>query len=205
VRARSTHAGHAIAAVALAAVIGCGGGERQDENEPSGDFDLEIVDASFPKTQKLAKSTELKITVRNSGEEAVPNLAVTVNGFGYVRDETDLSDPNRPRFAVNGRPMQIGGFPEAQDTVPRGCDTAYVSTWACGALKPGAERTLRWTVTPVAAGPYKVDYRVAAGLNGKAKAVVAGGGVPEGSFAGTISDKPNHTLVGPDGKTVVNE
>ena len=38
VRARSTHAGHAVAAIALTAVIGCGGGDSQDANEPSGDF-----------------------------------------------------------------------------------------------------------------------------------------------------------------------
>jgi hypothetical protein len=205
VRARSTHAGHAVAAIALAAVIGCGGGERQDANEPSGDFDVEVVDASFPKTQKLGQSSDLELTVRNVGDEAVPNLAVTVNGFGYRREETGLSDPNRPRFAVNGLPVEIGGFPEAREAAPRGCDTAYVNTWACGALKPDGVRTLRWTVTAVVSGPYKIDYSVAAGLNGKAKAVVSGGGAPKGSFAGIISDKPNHTLIGPDGKTVVNE
>ena len=46
---------------------------------------------------------------------------------------------------------------------------------------------------------------MAGGLNGKAKAVVAGGSVPEGSFAGTISDKANHTRIGADGKTVVTD
>ena len=133
------------------------------------------------------------MTVRNSGSEDVPNLAVTVNGFSYRREETDLSDPNRPRFAVNGLPVEIGGFPEARDAAPRGCGTAYVNTWACGPLAPGNERTLRWTVTAVVTGPYEIDYRVAAGLHGKAKAVVAGGGAPEGSFTGVVSDKPDHT------------
>jgi hypothetical protein len=64
---------------------------------------------------------------------------------------------------------------------------------------------MRWSVTAVAAGPYEVSYRVAAGLNGKARAVLAGGDSPaEGSFAGTVSDKPNQTRVGADGKSVVN-
>ena len=99
----------------------------------------------------------------------------------------------------------MGGFPEAREAAPEGCDTAYVNTWACGPLEPDDEKTLRWTVTAVAAGPYKVEYRVAGGLNGKAKAVVAGGGAPEGSFAGTISDKANHTRIGADGKTVVSD
>ena len=63
---------------------------------------------------------------------------------------------------------------------------------------------MRGSVTAVVAGPYEVSYRVAAGLNGKAKAVLAGGDSAEGSFAGTVSDKPNQTRVGSDGKSVVN-
>ena len=49
-----------------------------------------------------------------------------------------------------------------------------MNTWACGPLEPGDERTLRWTVTAVVTGPFKINYRVAAGLNGKAKAVRGG-------------------------------
>jgi hypothetical protein len=205
VRARSTHALCAVATTALLAAAACGGGERQDANEPSGDFEVEVLNASFPKSQKLGKSAHFEITVRNAGDEAVPNLAVTVSGFGYRREETGLADPSRPRFAVNGLPEQIGGFPEAIEDSPRGCATAYVDTWACGSLEPDSEKTMRWSVTAVVAGPYKVSYRVAAGLNGKAKAVLAGGdSAVQGSFAGTVSDKPNHTRVGSDGKSVVN-
>lgn len=205
VRARSTHGLCAVATAALLAAAGCGGGERQDANEASGDFPVEVVSASFPKVQKLGKTTELEITVRNAGQDAVPNLAVSVNGFDSRAEAADLADPSRPRFAVTGIPAEVGGFPEARDGGPPGCATAYVNTWACGTLEPDAEKTLRWLVTPVATGAYKVDYRVAAGLNGKAKAVLAGGdSAVEGSFAGTVSDKPNHTRVGPDGKSVVN-
>jgi hypothetical protein len=205
VRARSTHAGSAVAAIALAALAGCGGGEPQDANEPEGDFQVEVVSASFPAKQKLGTSSDLAITVRNAGEEAVPNLAVTVTGLTFRRAGTDLADPTRPRFALNGRSQEVAGFPEAREAAPEGCDTAYVNTWACGSLAPDAEKTLRWSVTAVVSGPYKVDYRVAGGLNGKAKAVLAGGGVPEGSFTGTISDKANHTRIGADGKTVVTD
>ncbi len=205
VRARSTHGLCAVATAALLAAAGCGGGERQDADEPSGDFEVEVVHASFPKSQKLGKNVQLEITVRNAGNEALPNLAVTVNGFSDRSDQPGLADPSRPRFAVNGLPVEIGGFPEAREDSPRGCATAYVNTWACGGLEPDAEKTMRWSVTPVATGPYKVDYQVAAGLNGKAKAVLAGGdSAVEGSFAGTVSDKPNQTHVGSDGKSVVN-
>jgi hypothetical protein len=206
VKARSTRAGGAVAAIALAATVGCGGGERQDENESSGEFQVEVVSATFPRSQKLGKTSELELTVRNAGDEAVPNLAVTVDGFSYRRTETDLADPNRPRFAVEGVPAEVGGLPEARTASPRGCDTAYVNTWACGELAPGDEKTLRWTVTAVVTGPYEIAYRVAAGLDGKARTVATDDGdLPEGSFAGTISDKPNHTVIGPDGKTVVSD
>ena len=80
-----------------------------------------------------------------------------------------------------------------------------MNTWACGRSSRTPRRRLRWTVTAVASGPYEIELpggRPAS--NGKAKAVVAGGvAVPEGSFAGTISDKANHTRIGADGKTVV--
>jgi hypothetical protein len=50
-----------------------------------------------------------------------------------------------------------------------------------------------------------VAYRVAAGLNGKAKAVTAGGGAPTGTFSGTVSNAAPKVRVGGDGKTVVSE
>ena len=83
VRARSTHAGSAVAVIALAALASCGGGDPQDANEPEGDFQVEVVNATFPEKQKLGKSSDLEITVRNAGDEAVPNLAVTVTGFSF--------------------------------------------------------------------------------------------------------------------------
>jgi hypothetical protein len=194
-----------IALLCLVAVVGCGG-ERQDENEPEGDFQVEVVSATFPEQQKLAQKSELVITVRNTGDEAVPNIAVTVSGLNYRATEPGLSDPSRPRFALNGVPREIGGFPEAKDASPLGCDTAYVETWACGRLKPGAEKTFVWSVTAVKAGPYKITWRVAAGLNGKAKAVDAeGGGAPTGTFTGTVSDEAPEVRIADDGKTVVTE
>jgi hypothetical protein len=194
-----------IALAGLIAVCGCGGGTRQDANEPEGNFAVEVVNASFPQKQKLAQTSELVITVRNTGKQDVPNVAVTVEGLNYRATQPGLSDPDRPRFALNGIQRQIGGFPEAKDTSPAGCDTAYVNTWACGPLKPGREATLTWTVTPVKAGPYEVAWRVAAGLNGTAKAVATGGGAPTGTFSGTVSRAAPKVRIANDGKTVVTE
>ena len=195
-----------IVLVCLIAAVGCGGGERQDENEPEGDFGVEVVESSFPQKQKLAQSSDLAITVRNSGDETVPNVAVTLKGLSYRATQPDVANADRPQFAINGLPREIGGFPEAKDATPLGCDSAYVNTWACGPLKPGAERTFVWKVTAVKAGPYDISWRVAAGLNGKAKAVAAGGGAaPSGSFAGTVSNEAPDVRIADDGKTVVSE
>ena len=194
------------AVVCLIAAVGCGGAERQDEDEPEVDFAVDVVSSSFPEKQKLAQSSDLVITVRNAGDEAVPNVAITVTGLGFRTTEPDVADPERPQFSVNGVPREIGGFPEAKDATPLGCDTAYVNTWACGRLKPGDERTFVWKVTAVKAGPYKVSWRVAAGPNGKAKAVAEGGGAaPSGTFSGTVSDAAPKVRVADDGKTVVSE
>jgi hypothetical protein len=189
----------------LIAVAGCGGGERQDENEPEGNFPVEVVRAAFPEQQKLAKSSDMVVTVRNAGNDTIPNIAVTVNGFDKRKKDPELADPSRPVFAVNGVQVEIAGFPEAKDASPRGCDTAYVNTWACGPLKPNEQRTFRWSVTAVQAGDFKINWRVAAGLDGKAKAVAAGGGpAPRGQFAGTISDAAPDVRVADDGHTIVS-
>jgi hypothetical protein len=194
-----------VVAVCLFGIAGCGGGERQDENERSGNFPIEVVEAKFPDKQKLAKSSDMIVTVRNAGRETVPNIALTVNGFDERKSDPDLADPSRPVFALNGVQLEIAGFPEAKDASPRGCDSAYVNTWACGPLKPNEERTFRWSVTAVRAGDYEINWRVAAGLDGKAKAVQPGGGpAPRGQFSGTISDKAPTVRVADDGKTIVN-
>ena len=199
-RRKGTYAVCASLALGLAA---CGGGERQDENEPEGKFKVEVVDASFPTDQKLAKRSELSITVRNTGTKTVPNIAVTVDGFDAQLENAGLADPSRPVFVVNGQPKEIGDFAESKDLAPEGGETAYVGTWALGPLKPGAEKTFDWSVTAVKAGPYKISYEVAAGLDGKAKAVDDTGKIPEGKFIGTVDDTPPDTRVAEDGVTVI--
>lgn len=192
--------------VCAIAVAGCGGGDRQDENEPEGEFALDVVSATFPERQKLAQSSELVITVRNAGDETVPNVSVTVNGLDYRATEPDVASADRPQFALNGVPREIGGLPEAKEAAPLGCDTAYVDTWACGPLRPGAEKTFVWTVTAVKAGPYDISWRVGAGLDGNAQAVGADGGeAPSGSFTGTVSREAPDVRIADDGRTVVTE
>src|SRR5688572_14576102 len=65
----------ALSSVGLAA---CGGGERQDEDEPEGEFPVEIVSGEFAAKQRLAQTSDLTLQIRNSGDETIPDLAVTV-------------------------------------------------------------------------------------------------------------------------------
>jgi hypothetical protein len=200
--------GHAsllcLCGLAAAGAVGCGGGERQDANETERAYDVEVVNAKFPERQRLGQTSELAITVRNDDTETIPNVAVTVDGFYRRVDDPDLADPNRPVFLLNGDPGKFGGFPDVKVSGPSGGSTSFVSTWALGPLKRDAEKTFRWRVTPVKAGPFEIAYAVNAGLQGKATAVASGGGQPHGEIAGTITDRPPASRVAADGVTVVS-
>ena len=193
---------------ALAPVLSaCGGGERQDANEKKAEYEVSVVKSTFPSQQKLAKRSDLVITVRNDDSKAIPDISVTVDGFDR-KLKTDssnaVSDPNRPVFVVNGEPKDLGGFPESKDAAPGGNKTAYVNTWTLGRLKPGQEKTFRWSVTAVKAGEFRIAWEVAAGFDGKAKAVDSSGVRPTGVFQGVVRDKAPDTRVDPDdGKTVI--
>jgi hypothetical protein len=171
-------------------VAGCGGGgPRQDAKEPSGNFRVAVTRATFPRQQSLAKRSRMVITIRNIDSKTIPNVAVTVKDFDVMKNDPTLADPRRPQFVVN--------------TGPHGGDTAYVGTSALGELKPGQSKTFEWDVTAVKAGPYKLHYEVAAGLNGKARAILVGGRPPQGTFRGIVSSKAPQATIAANGHTVV--
>lgn len=199
--------GHAllVCLCGLAAVTatGCGGGERQDENEAEASYDVTVVDAKFPKRQRLAQKSELAITVRNDDSETIPDLAVTLQGIYKRLDDPKLADPNRPVFMIDGVRKEIGGYPEVKLAGPGGGPTGQAGTWVAGELEPDAERTLRWRFTAVRPGPFEVTYEVAAGLDGNAKAVLADDSPPKGKLTGSISSEAPNSRVAADGRTVV--
>ena len=106
-------------------------------------------------------------------------------------------------FVINGKPKDIGGFPESKDAAPEGGETAYVDTWALGKLKPGEEKTFRWSVTAVRA--WRLQARVQGGRRAGRQGEGRGRGRrrPRGEFAGTISEARPVTRVGDDGQTIV--
>ena len=188
-----------LIAATLVALSGCGG-ESQDADEPSGSFQVDVVKASFPAKQRIAEGSTLRIRVRNSGDDTVPDLAVTVEtegmkagagltSFGQSSGDVRQADPNRPIWVL--------------DREPAGGTSAYANTWTLGKLAAGDTKTIEWKVTPVQAGDYSVKYRIAAGLDGKAK--VAQGSRATGSFDVSISDKPVPARVDDDGNVVRGE
>lgn len=168
-------------------VSGCGGGERQDADEPSGTFKVD-VSASFPTEQRLARQEQMVVEVRNTDSKAIPNVAVTIQpGFSTRSNRADLADPNRPVWIIDDGP--VGG------------GTAYTNTWALGELAAGQSKKFVWKVTPVRSGSYEVEYRVSAGLDGKAKA----DGDTAGTFNVSVSNKPAQARVDPETGAVIRD
>jgi hypothetical protein len=177
----------------------CGGGSRQDASEPSGTYKVKVLSASFPATQSIARQTSMALRVRNTGTRTVPNLAVTIDSFDYTSNYPELAVDKRPVWAIERGPGAAASPPVQTDEIspPGGGQTAYVNTWAFGALAPGATRLLTWHVVPVKSGTWTVHYTIAAGLAGKAKARTADGGPVQGQFAVDIAPAPKLTHVNP--------
>jgi hypothetical protein len=80
-----------IAALLMVGVVACGGGERQDAGEPEGEFPVEVTGAKFAPEQTLAQASDLILEVTNTGDEAVPDLAVTLFTVADTADEIDAA------------------------------------------------------------------------------------------------------------------
>jgi hypothetical protein len=231
-----------LAALSAFAISACGGGERQDVSEPSGDFPVQIVSADFPSKQGLAQNTNLTLSVENSGDKTIPDLAITIfttsnasanesaststattgtsgtgttgtgtAGTGTAAQELPTAQGSfsvrseQPDLAIPFRPVWIleEGYPKlAGQTASAGAEAAQTDTYSFGPLAPNQSREMVWNVTPVQAGTFTVHYRVAAGLQGKAKAVTGDGSVPEGEFVVRISSAPPQTRVTDSGQVV---
>ena len=176
---------------------GCGGGGvRQDADEPSGTFKLEIVGASFPARQHIAEPVVMRLRVRNADRRSLPNVAVTVltrppagsaaAAFGQRQAPgSGLSDSLRPVWVLDRGP--VGG------------ETADQNVWDAGPLSAGQAKTLTWRLVAARAGTYTIAYRVFPGLTGRAKAAR---GHTSGVFRVRIIDRPVAAHVGPGGQVI---
>jgi hypothetical protein len=184
------YAAFGAAALALA-TAGCGGGERRDADAGDGPYTVDVARAQFPQRQHVGARTTLAVTVRNTGEDTIPALAVTVHGFSERSGDAAQADARSAVWLV--------------DEEPPGATTAIEDTWATGALAPGRATTLRWQVTPVLAGTHKLDYAIAGDLAGGAETRVAGGGRPRGSLTVRVDAKPAQARVDPRTGAVIRE
>jgi hypothetical protein len=206
----------ALAVLAVLLVTGCGE-QKQDAKEPKGTFPLAVERATFPAGQRLAKQSRMTIVVRNAGSRSVPDVSVTVKckgqgageeggggGFYYNTSQPGVADPQRPQFVVDKIPTRT-----PRPTGPLGLDplersSAFVDTYPLGKLAPGGTVAFTWDVTAVKSGPYRLCWRVNAGLYGKAKAVTAASSPQAiaGVFQGTVARKAPIAEVTPSGKVV---
>lgn len=195
----STRAG--LCALGAAVVLaGCGVKPQQNEDEPTGQYMVEIVKQEFPKRQKLAKNSQLEIAVKNVDQRAVPNINLHITGFesagasGGTTEfrDAEKTDPQDPMMVINEYPV--------------GSDTAYDSTYALGNLDPGQTKTFRFDITALQRGPYRIRYRVQGGLDGKARAVTPDGAGPvAGEFRGLVEGEAPTARVADDGETIIRE
>jgi hypothetical protein len=193
----------AIAAVALlcALLVASCGGASQDANEPRNTYTVAVSKASFPSKQAIAKPITLRIAVRNDSSRTLPNVAVTVNSLTYrATKPANLADHERPTWIIYDGPGQAKTPPVESEVVTRegGGRTASLHTWALGRLSPGATKVFAWRLLPVVSGTRVIRYAIAAGLNGKAKARLAGGGLAVGSLTVHIAPAPRTTHVNPE-------
>ena len=152
-------------------------------------YTVEIERVSFAARQHLAQRNALVIAVRNTGEQTIPNLAVTVRGF-----DTRSGAPRETDF---GRDLWI------VDNEPAGARTAFEDTWTAGRLAPGGTAELRWDVTPVVPGTHELTYEIAPTLAGDARLELESGARPRGSLAVRVADEPATARVDPQTGRVV--
>jgi hypothetical protein len=213
----AARAGAWLLVTAATGLAACGGGQRQDVNEPSGKFPVRVTQARFPVHQKISGRTDLVLGIQNVGNKTLPDLAVTIftgntgepkaqGSFDVRLSDSTLANPSRPVWVLENEWPKLLGNGVTLANVNRaptaGAAAAQTDTFQFGPLKPDASKLIDWRVTPAMAGTYTVHYEVAAGLQGKAKAVTGHNEPVKGEFVVTISKKVPQTCVTGSGKVV---
>ena len=123
-------------------------------HEVARSYDVEVLKASFPSKQAVARPASFELEVKNTGSRAVPDVAVTVDSFNYKSNYPGLADNRRPIWAIEQGPGVDAKPPVESEEVsqPGGGQTAYLNTWALGALPAGTDADLRVEGDPRQAG-----------------------------------------------------
>lgn len=204
-----------LVALAGMAAAACGS-QTQAASEPKGKFPV-AVSSSFPSSQRLVTRSQLVVKVTNTGHKTVPNAAVTitdgtpshpdmgtqVQAFNYLLNMSNVASHSRPVWVLDQAPgpcqysCKAGG--------PGAAATSFSNTWALGPLKPGKTAIFDWHLTAVHPGTWVVNWRVAAGLYGNAKAVTPDGSPPRGSYTVHITQVPPRAYVNNNHKIVTTK
>lgn len=207
-RTRLRAAATGLTAVAVAALLAACGESSSDSNERAGTYRVDVVGASFPAEQRLGQTSLMRLAIRNTGEETVPTLTVTIGINGKAGAASSLPfavHDAQPGLAQGDRPVWVLSetYPRfAGSSDPGGASTSNKKTFAFGPLEPGATATAIWKLSAVKAGDWTVAYRVGAGLGEQVKAETAGGGEPGGTFVTEITSELPETEVTDDGEVV---
>lgn len=201
--------GATLLAFAAAAVIAaCGGnGEVGDQfaNEAPGDYPVEVLRAEFEPRQFVARTYDLRIAVRNTGDEPVPAMVATIDlprrdstlAFAIRDPQPGLAQPQRPVWVMES------GYPKLAGTAGRGgAATANRRTFNFRELPSGETANMVWRVTAVEPGNYGLTYQIDAGLGTDSTAVDAAGEIPKGLLPVSITDRAVLTKVDKQGNVV---
>jgi len=206
-RLRVAALGFAVGAMA-ATLAACGGDSGTESSEPSAAYPVEVTEASFPAEQRLGETSLLRLGIRNSGEETMPALTVTIGVVGEegrnsalpfgVRDPApELANADRPVWVLAATYPRFAGSPE-----PGGATTSNPKTFDFGPLGPGETTDVVWKLSAVRAGKFTIAYSVGAGFGGAATAETADGEEPGGTFVAEITAALPETEVNDKGEIV---
>lgn len=184
------------------------GESSSDSNEVTGNYRVDVTEASFPTKQHLGQTTLLDLGIRNSSKKTIPALTVTITIAGKRGSESSLPfgvhDP-QAGLAQADRPVWVlaQSYPRLVDSdEPGGATTSNRKTFDFGPLKAGESTDAVWKLSAVKAGKFTLLYRIDAGLSGEAKAVTGNDVAPGGSFVTEISSELPETEVTDNGEIV---
>jgi len=199
--------GAALGAAAVTLLVACGGGgdSNQFANEAAGEYPVEVLSAQFKPSQIISRTYDLRLKVRNSGEETVPALNATIDlpgqdstlAFSTRAEQEGVAAPQRPVWVLEE------GYPKLSGTVGRGgAETANRRTYNFRELPPGEVADMIWRVTAVKDGDFEIRWQIAAGLGLDTTAVDAAGEQPTGLLPVTINAEPRLTKIDENGNVV---
>ena len=191
---------------AIATASACGS-DSESPNQPEGEFPLQLNEATLKPRQRLAETSNLVISVTNTGTQTIPDLAVTIqtrpsdlspeqagvpNGSFSVRlDREDVAIQTRPVWILNADWPRLNGA----DT-SAGAQRAQTNTYAFGELEPGDTAKMDWNLNAVQTGDFIVSWKISPSLSATSPAVDQAGLPLSGEIEVEISGQPAKVRVG---------